>query len=82
MHLVWRFGKVCFPLLNGLRCGLLEVAISNACHDANMNAKSENLAQILGYQTGAVTHGYGGYVVGGDGDHAGNTPPEFSPSDL
>ena len=54
-------------------------------------AKSENLAHILGYQTGAVTlgagllpphHGDGGEVVVEDGDHADSAPPEFPHSNL
>ena len=27
-------------------------------------------------------HGVGGDVVGGEGDHTGSAPPEFSPSNL
>ena len=50
-------GRVYFPRFLIFQVLLyFKLAILNGCHDALQN-KSEKLAHILGYQTGAVTGG-------------------------
>ena len=56
MHLVWDFGKGFASFVLNLQV-LLYLTLANlkVCHDAMLQSKSENLAHILGCQTGAVT---------------------------
>ena len=48
------FGKVLLPLFNVFKCCLLELVISNACHDADMRRKVEKLFVFFSIKLGLL----------------------------